>query len=80
MKLWQTSELEELRQLWTGGLSATEIGVKLNRSRNAVIGRLDRQGLLGEERYKNRTSTITLAQSAQPLLRARPRSVRVIRS
>ena len=43
--LWTDTETNVLQELWGTGITAREIGVTLNRSRGAVIGRANRMGL-----------------------------------
>jgi len=43
--LWTDTETNVLQELWGTGITAREIGVALNRSRGAVIGRANRMGL-----------------------------------
>ena len=42
---WTEQETQTLKKLWGTGITAREIGVTLNRSRGAVIGRANRMGL-----------------------------------
>jgi GcrA cell cycle regulator len=42
---WTDEETATAKRLWDGGLSANEIGFKLNKTRNSVISRLHRKGL-----------------------------------
>ena len=42
---WTEDLVEQLRVLWGDGLSAGEIAKRLNKSRNAVIGKAHRLGL-----------------------------------
>ena len=46
---WTDARVEELRKLWTDGLSASQIAMRLGGgvTRNAVIGKLHRLGLSG---------------------------------
>ena len=45
---WTDDRVEKLRELWTKGLSASQIAVQLGGvSRNAVIGKAHRLGLEG---------------------------------
>ncbi|MGY3359770.1 hypothetical protein ACVWZK_006433 [Bradyrhizobium sp. GM0.4] len=41
---WTEDEMSTLRQLWQKGLSASQIGARLGKSRNAVLGKLHRLG------------------------------------
>ena len=45
MSDWTEDDQEELKKLVDEGLSSTEIGKKIGRTRNAVIGRAQRTGL-----------------------------------
>ena len=42
---WKAAHVSRLEELWRSGLSAAKIGKQLKRSRNSVIGKLDRLGL-----------------------------------
>ncbi|MGB0843778.1 MAG: GcrA family cell cycle regulator, partial [Alphaproteobacteria bacterium] len=42
---WTEERISALRQLWSDGLSAAEIGRRLDVSKNAVIGKAHRLGL-----------------------------------
>lgn len=42
---WTEERITALRQLWSDGLSAAEIGRRLDVSKNAVIGKAHRLGL-----------------------------------
>ena len=44
---WSADELEALHTLWAEGLSSQEIGRRINRSKNAVLGKVHRLGLAG---------------------------------
>ena len=46
MKDWTASDLATLRTLWAAGKKARHIGAKLNRSRNSIIGKANRLGLV----------------------------------
>jgi hypothetical protein len=65
-KPWQCDKIFELRRLWKEGLTGSEIAQTLGMSRSAVIGKLNRLGLIGDmpesERLKrvNRTAGIAL--------------------
>ena len=40
--LWNKEEIATLVKLWKQNLSASEIGIKMKKSRNAVIGKINR--------------------------------------
>lgn len=42
---WSDEKTELLRSLWTEGLSASDIGKKVGKTRNAVLGKAHRLGL-----------------------------------
>src|SRR5258705_3982509 len=45
---WTDDRVEQLKKLWEGGLSASQIAAELgNVTRNAVIGKVHRLGLSG---------------------------------
>lgn len=44
-EVWPAPERKALRQFWGQGLSATEIGRRMNISKNAVCGQRRRMGL-----------------------------------
>ena len=44
---WTKGRCEELKRLWTAGMSATDIGTTLGLTRGAVLGKLARLKLLG---------------------------------
>src|SRR5438552_17497774 len=45
---WSEDRVEQLKKLWEGGLSASQIAAELgNVTRNAVIGKVHRLGLSG---------------------------------
>lgn len=52
-KAWTPSEFEFALNLWSQGYSPKSIGMKLNRTRNAIIGRLHREGLSDRDRPVN---------------------------
>tara|TARA_R110002072_G_scaffold35148_3_gene104306 strand:- start:17 stop:424 length:408 start_codon:yes stop_codon:yes gene_type:complete len=77
MKDWTASDLATLRTLWAAGKKARHIGAKLNRSRNSIIGKANRLGLvLGQADTtahlvvvpdEPKTSTSTVAGCEYPL-------------
>ena len=46
MKDWTASDIATLRTLWATGKKARHIGAKLQRSRNSIIGKANRLGLV----------------------------------
>ena len=54
---WTKERIELLTQLWTEGLSASQIAAELGEgvSRNAVLGKAHRLGLAQSERKEGRT-------------------------
>jgi GcrA cell cycle regulator len=73
---WSDDRVEQLKKLWEGGLSASQIAAELgNVTRNAVIGKVHRLGLSG--RAKSPSSAAPrqrkAARPAQHMMRvARP--------
>ena len=45
VKVWSEKELKILKQEWGNGLSAKQIGLLINKTKNAVIGKANRLGL-----------------------------------
>jgi len=43
---WTAEYCEELKRLWVAGMSATGIATELGLTRGAVLGKLDRLGLM----------------------------------
>mgnify|MGYP003638681363 FL=1 len=46
MKDWTAKDIATLRALWAAGKKARHIGAKLQRSRNSIIGKANRLGLV----------------------------------
>jgi DNA-binding CsgD family transcriptional regulator len=46
---WSPQQIEQLRGLWAGGGSASEIGRRLGMSRHAVLGKVRRLSLPGHQ-------------------------------
>lgn len=42
---WNDERVEQLKKLWAEGLSAAEIGKRMDTSKNAIIGKAHRMGL-----------------------------------
>lgn len=62
--LWTDDEVEELKVRWSAGLTCSEIGTAMDKSRNAVIGKVHRLGLDGRKKT-------TTAADRERSLRAR---------
>lgn len=43
--IWTEEAKKELSRLWSAGMPASEIGLKLGTTKNAVIGKVHRMGL-----------------------------------
>jgi GcrA cell cycle regulator len=78
---WTDDRVEQLKKLWEGGLSASQIAAELgNVTRNAVIGKVHRLGLSGRAKSPSTASSSSSAaprqrkaRPAQPMMRvARP--------
>lgn len=54
---WTEERLDKLAREWNAGKTATEIASILGIGRGAVIGKVTRMGLLGDERIKRRTAS-----------------------
>lgn len=71
---WTEERISALCRLWSDGLSAAEIGRRLEVSKNAVIGKAHRLGLPGRpspiKRNKS-TTTKVRAESAGPATQQR---------
>ena len=71
---WSDDRVEQLKKLWEGGLSASQIAAELGSvTRNAVIGKVHRLGLSG--RAKSPASAAPRQRKARPaqqMMRPRP--------
>ena len=74
---WGEAETKSLRLLWDAGMSATEIGQRLGRSKNSVIGRVHRLDLParpspiirdGDPRRPYRRRRVVLSPTTLPTL------------
>lgn len=71
---WTDDRVEQLKKLWEGGLSASQIAAELgNVTRNAVIGKVHRLGLSG--RAKSPSAATPRPRKARPA----PHMMRVTR-
>src|ERR1700689_1283902 len=62
---WTDERVEQLKKLWEGGLSASQIAAELgNVTRNAVIGKVHRLGLSG--RAKSPSAAAPRQRNARP--------------
>jgi GcrA cell cycle regulator len=73
---WTDDRVEQLKKLWEGGLSASQIAAELgNVTRNAVIGKVHRLGLSGRAKSPSSASSSSAAprqrkaRPAQPMMR-----------
>ncbi|MCU1347749.1 MAG: GcrA cell cycle regulator [Acidobacteria bacterium] len=73
---WSDERIARLKQLWTDGLSAREIATRLGGvTRNAVLGKLDRLGLLGGRARVTPTAKSPRRERRRaPIARTRPRT------
>jgi GcrA cell cycle regulator len=53
---WTPTKITQLKQYWAEGLTTRDIGAKLMATRNAVIGKVHRLGLLPRSNEQARTS------------------------
>lgn len=56
---WADDKEQVLRELWAEGHSGSEIGAKLNMSRNAIIGKVHRLGLPGRDTTTRKHRIVT---------------------
>lgn len=68
---WDDGRIEQLKKLWSEGLSASQIATELGGvTRNAVIGKVHRLGLSGRAKSKpvstNRQRSKTLVKQGRP--------------
>ena len=67
---WTDERIETCRKMWADGKSASEIGMVLGFSRNAIIGKIQRNGWKGPNSWTNRDTSTVKATVAKP--RPRP--------
>lgn len=65
-RAWVEPDVERLKLLWGQGVSATQIGVALDRSRNSVLGKLHRCGLLAKKQPQKRNRRERLSPKLNP--------------
>lgn len=65
---WTDERIEELKQLWGEGLSAQEIGRKLDVTKNAVIGKAHRLGLPSRPSPIKRARPATAAKAKKKVV------------
>lgn len=71
--MWTPERVTALKALWAGGASAQEISWELGGcTRSAVIGKLDRLGLLGTRATPNRRTMRRPSQRRERPVRAKP--------
>lgn len=59
---WTRKECVELERLWRANVTSQHIADRLNRSRSAVLGKLNRMGLLGIEHERRRARDERIAR------------------
>jgi hypothetical protein len=70
--MWSDEKETTLKQMWEGGFSASVIGNELGYSRNAIIGKAHRLGLLARRKgFKHKTGYKSRRRSA-------PRTQRIV--
>lgn len=57
MSTWTEQETDLLRDLWREGLSASQIGARIGKTRNAVLGRVHRLGIADRPKRSNAAAT-----------------------
>ena len=57
-KPWRHEQISELRRLWKQGLTGSEIAKSIRMSRGAVMGKLDRLGLIGDMTETERATRV----------------------
>ena len=67
---WPAEDLALAKQLWSEGLSSSQIGKRLGRSRNAVLGKLHRKGELKKRQPKSSEQKKARARDYQKAWRA----------
>lgn len=76
---WTKEDLETLKQLWTEGVQASVIGIRLGRTRNAVLGKIHRCGFKCEVKKAANPEVVrrraARAAGAQPLRWGKPVSL-----
>lgn len=65
VKVWSEKELKILKQEWGNGLSAKQIGLLINKTKNAVIGKANRLGLSKETLTKPHLAVVTKKQKSK---------------
>lgn len=62
---WTGDKIDEAKRMWVDGYSASEIGIAVGASRNAVIGKLSRLGLSSVSRTQGVTLKYSLLAKVQ---------------
>jgi hypothetical protein len=55
-RIWTREQLEQARELWTAGKTATHIAAIIGKSRGAVVGKMKRLGLLRKDHPAAKTA------------------------
>lgn len=53
--IWTDEKIDELETLWNSGLSAYEIGLRMKISKNAIVGKVRREGMAFRRAPKGQT-------------------------
>jgi GcrA cell cycle regulator len=69
---WTQETIEELTRLWDAGFSTSEIGKRIGVSKNAVVGKAHRLGLISRPSPIKRTAPPPPVISAAPKTYAQP--------
>lgn len=64
-KEWTEAEINTMRILWEAGKTARHIGAVLHRSRNSIIGKINRIGAAVGEPKPAKVAVVTLAPPAK---------------
>ena len=75
---WTQDRIELLTKLWAEGLSAAEIGKKLDITKNSVVGKVHRLGLPKRQSPIKRASTTEAKPAAAPKKKAKPEEPKLI--
>lgn len=72
---WSVTQIEELRQLWSEGLSTIAIGLRMGISKNSVVGKSHRLGLEARQSPIKRSTLAPDQTTDEPTSVPKPRVV-----